>query len=94
MILDTISYRDLKRLTVDIYFLVDGKDYARRTWPCVPPIGDRVMMHPVGGPQVYIVEAVTWGVNKDDTDMLSCNVALKKIEPERRAKLKAAKESE
>lgn len=78
--MDRLDVRDRKRLTVEIYFLVDGQDYARRTWPCVPPVGDRVMMHPASGPESYEVEAVTWGVNRDDTDMLTCNVRLKRIE--------------
>ena len=57
---------DLKRLTVEIYFIVDGKDYARREWPQVPPIGAHVMMHPAGPPEKYEVVAVLWGVNRDD----------------------------
>jgi hypothetical protein len=92
--MDRIDFHDIKRLTVEIYFLVDGKDYARRTWPCVPPIGSRVMMHPQEGAEVYEVTQVTYGVNRDDTDMLTCNVAIARVSKAKpRAKAKAAKES-
>lgn len=84
--MDRLDPRDRKSLTIEIYFIVDGKDYARRTWPQVPPVGAHVMMHPVEGPQKYEVAAVLWGVNRDDTDMLTCNVAMKPLPKPKRAK--------
>lgn len=63
----------------DIYFQIGDKDYAFRSWPNVPRVGEHVMFHPVDGPVVHEVIRVVWGVNKDPTigAALTVNVTLK-----------------
>ncbi|MGX7874476.1 hypothetical protein ACVDG5_018450 [Mesorhizobium sp. ORM6] len=60
----------------DIYFMLEGKDYAFRIWGAVPRVGERVMFHPTTGPVTFKVLDVLWGVASDDTRTMTVNVRL------------------
>ncbi len=66
----------------DIYFMLEGKDYALRVWPFVPRIGERVMFHMMGGPISFKVVDVLWGVAPDDRNgVITVNVGLERLTP-------------
>ncbi|TPN04555.1 hypothetical protein [Mesorhizobium sp. B2-1-2] len=62
--------------TFDIYFILEGKDYAFRSWGAVPRVGERVMFHLITGPTTFRVLDVLWGVAPDDRRTMTVNVRL------------------
>lgn len=61
-----------------IYFVLDGKTYATRSWHAVPPVGDYVMFHPKEGEFTAKVTRVEWGVAPNDQDTCTVNVYVKR----------------
>lgn len=54
--------------TCAVAFFIDGKQYAYRSWPYVPRVGEEVMLHvpEEGDKRTFLVTRVVWGVEGPD----------------------------
>ncbi len=55
-----------ERPKIRIYFYLDGKKYAARTWWVVPAKGDLVNLGPNNGKEFYCCGSATFGLESDE----------------------------
>lgn len=55
---------------IGLYFILNNKEYAYRSWPAVPRIGDLVMLYNTEHEQIEpaIVNNVVWGTRDQPSD--------------------------
>lgn len=65
---------------ISINFVLDNKDFAFRSWPSVPRVGEFVTLRPNGEPTTYLVKLVLWNVreNRNLHQPLECDVHITK----------------
>lgn len=59
---------------ISINFVLDKEDFAFRSWPAVPRVGDYVTLRPKGQPTTYRALLVLWNVRENGRGITSPEV--------------------